>query len=263
MLTQQSATLDVNPESLLKKIQSGDLSAEQQLVSIYWRSLYFILNKRTNDPDLSEDLAQEAFIVVITKARAGEIEKPEALASFIRQVGVNLMIANYRKEKRRNTETSDEIEVQFPDSEQTTANKLNSKQVCQVVNQVMEELPTERDREILRRYFIYGQEKSVICEEYELKAVHFDRVLFRARSRLKQLIQHKLKVDLSQVSLSHLISIAVCLTLLTHQSSANNFEFSLNSVREPSVKGHLPIIELKERALFQKMSALEKQNERL
>jgi len=41
-------------------------------------------------------------------------------------------------------------------------------------------------------YYAKEEEKSSICDRLELTSAHFDRVLFRARSRLKQLIDFKL-----------------------------------------------------------------------
>ena len=81
----QGETL-VSPDVLLERIRNGDKQAEEALVSQYWRGLHYIVNRQTSDAELAADIAQDAFVVVITKARKGEIENAAAIASFIRNV---------------------------------------------------------------------------------------------------------------------------------------------------------------------------------
>lgn len=224
----------IEPATLLAEIASGNKKYEQYLVSNYWKGLYFVLNRRAQNPDLAADLAQETMLIVITKARNGEIENPAALPAYIRQTGVNLLIAHYRKETRRKTEDTDDIDVQFANTSVDASEKINIEQLVCVVKQVINELPTERDRQIILRHFQYGQNKAVVCQELELSTEHFDRVLFRARQRLKQILQAKLNVDLSKTSLSQLFSVAlVCFVYANIATS----ELNLIKVRE----GHSPL----------------------
>lgn len=198
----------VSPEVLLSEIASGNKGYEQKLVSNYWKGLYFVLNRQSQNPDLAADLTQEALLVVIVKARAGEITTPSALPAYIRQTGVNLLIAHYRKEQRRKTDDTDDIDVQFSDAAPELAQQMNTENLAALVDQVLRELPTERDKQILMRFYKYGEEKAVICQALDLSSDHFDRVLFRARQRFKQILRTKLNLDIQQVSLAHLLSFA-------------------------------------------------------
>jgi len=177
---------------LVVRIRAGDASAETALVNKYWKSLYFILNKRCNDTQLASDIAQDAFIVVIAKARNGEINSPEAIAAFIRQTGVNLLIAHYRKETRRATDTHGEVSFEIPDDKSNVERAVESRDTLKLVQQLISEMKVERDRDLLISYYAKEEEKASICKRLELTPAHFDRVLFRAKSRLKQLIDFKL-----------------------------------------------------------------------
>ena len=46
-----------------------------------------------------------------------------------------------------------------------------------------------RDREILVRLYLQEEEKDTICRDLGLEAEHFDKVLHRARGRLKELLE--------------------------------------------------------------------------
>lgn len=264
MLATEQGVASFSPEELVDRIHAGERSAEQELVSKYWRSLYFILNRRANDPDLASDMAQETFIVVINKAREGQIENPSALSAFIRQVGVNLLIASYRKDTRRKTDASDEIEIHFPDNAVDVQSKLNSQEVSKIVKQVMDELPTQRDRDLLYRYFVYGQDKSIICDEFDLTPAHFDRVLHRARNRLKQILELKLKVDLSTTNLSSLLGIALLIGIWSQQnlSTTENPDFSHQLMGDKTKTHHLPIIAVKDRPSYELDAELYQQKTR-
>ena len=221
------------PDSLLEKIKLGDKQAEQALVNKYYRTLQLILTQRSSDPELAADLTQEAFIVVLNKARKGEINDPSAIGAFIRNVGVNLLIANYRKETRHKTDTSEDIDIQVTDSSQQVDDKLNREEVGELVMQMVKELPTDRDRDLLLRYFVYGHEKREVCDALELSNAHFDRVLHRARSRLKQILQHKYNVEVSNLSISHLLTLSLLAlpTTAFHGLEHPSAEKITNSVR--------------------------------
>ncbi|MFT4928281.1 MAG: RNA polymerase sigma factor (sigma-70 family) [Phenylobacterium sp.] len=179
-------------QTLVSQIIDGHKPAEQALVERYWRGLYFILSRRSQDPDLAADIAQDTFIVVIAKARNGEVKNPAALKAFIRQVGVNLLIAHYRKTSRRDTQSVADLDIQVPDDSPDVYRKLYSENIVKLVRQLIDELKEPRDREILISYFVYDKDKAEICIALALSADNFDKVLYRARKRLKQLIEHKL-----------------------------------------------------------------------
>ena len=177
---------------LVIRITSGDMTAETELVNKYWKSLYFILKRRCDDPQLASDITQDTLLLVIAKARNGEIKTPDAIAAFIRQTGVNLLIAHFRKETRRATDIHGEVKFEIIDDKSNVERAVESRDSVKLVQQLISEMKVDRDRDILISYYADEEEKASICERLELKPAHFDRVLFRARSRLKQLIDFKL-----------------------------------------------------------------------
>ncbi len=59
----------------------------------------------------------------------------------------------------------------------------------QCVRQVIGELKTERDRQLLLRFYLAEDDKEQICSDLGLSSLHFNRVLFRARQRFKVLLE--------------------------------------------------------------------------
>ena len=95
---------------------------------------------------------------------------------------------------------------------------------------------------MLYRYFVYGQGKQVICAEFDISTEHFDRVLYRARKRLKQMMQVKLGIDLQKVSLNHLLSIGLIIGL-----SMGGEKIIYDDVRDFARAFHLICIAVKDR----------------
>lgn len=192
MLNDQVGSLVRPAGELVIRIGVGDKAAETELVNKYWKSLYFILNRRCSDQQLASDIVQDTFIVVITKARNGEINTPDAIAGFIRQTGVNLLIAHFRKETRRATDAHGEVSFEIPDDKTNVERAVESRDSLKLVQQLIGEMKVDRDRDLLVSYYANEEEKTSICKRLDLTSAHFDRVLFRARSRLKQLIDFKM-----------------------------------------------------------------------
>ncbi len=234
------------PLNLVERISSGDKTAEQELVEKYWHSLFFIVNRQAKNPDLAADITQDALITVINHSRDGKIDNPDAIAQYIRQVGMNMLIAHYRKENRHKVDSSEQIDVEFPDLSSDIPKEYAGIQMKKIVIQLMDDLPTDRDKDILLRHFVYDQSKKDICNELNITQDHFDKVLYRIRARLKQIIQVKLGVDLSKSSISQFLSLALILNCLLINDIENSENLDTVLVRENPSKLHLYVIEVKD-----------------
>jgi RNA polymerase sigma-70 factor (ECF subfamily) len=174
--------------NLVQRIKLGDGDAEAELWRRYSRGLLFLLRRRTGNPDLAEDLRQEVFRIAIERLRDRPLEDPEKLAAFLRGIAANLVAGDYRKTARRNT-TADSDAIDRVADEGTNPAELVSKQeIRELVKRLIDELPVARDREILRQFYVRDVDKDVICAELDIDSVHFNRVLFRAKQRLRELI---------------------------------------------------------------------------
>ncbi|WDE05285.1 sigma-70 family RNA polymerase sigma factor [Thalassomonas viridans] len=215
MARKESESVEFSAEAILKRIKEGDRSAERALVRQYWQGLHFILLRKCRDPELTKDILQDSFIVIINNARENLIENPATLASYIRKVGVHLLIAHFRKEKRRATTPAQDIQIYSDDKIPGLFQHLSAQDILQKVQQLIDEMPVQRDKELLRDFFVYGKDKEQICTAMELSCEHFDKVLYRARQRLKQLVQFELGPDSYLPDrLEAVLYIAIALALL-------------------------------------------------
>lgn len=176
---------------LVARIGRGERDAEAELVERYSRGVLVVLRHVTGDPDLADDLHQETFRVALEKLRAGGIDKPESLSAFLRATARNLATAVFRKRARQKTDADPEQIERVEDTRPSQQAAVERREDAELVRDVLGELRVERDRQLLFRYYIAEDDKQRICAELELSGRQFDRVLFRARQRFRQLLEER------------------------------------------------------------------------
>jgi RNA polymerase sigma-70 factor (ECF subfamily) len=133
-------------------------------------------------------LRQDTFIVAIEKLRTAALNDPERLAGYLRGVALNLLLAEQRKTARRATSADSDAVEAAADHGKGPFDNVSGEQVRQAVHLLLQELGTPRDREILTRLYIHDEDKESICRGLGVDAVHFNRVLFRAKQRFRALL---------------------------------------------------------------------------
>lgn len=175
---------------LVSRIMAGDRSAETELVERYAHPIRLILLKRTGCAQLANDLCQDTLLVTLKKVRAGQLRNPRCLSAFIRQTAVNISIDHFRKEKRYVHQDDGTISLHLSHRDHKDWD-IDSSTTRVVLEGALDQLTVTRDRDILRRYYLADEDKTQICSDMELSSSHFDRVLYRARQRMRQLINQQ------------------------------------------------------------------------
>jgi len=170
---------------IVARIAAGDRSAEADFVRHYERGVRLLVRRhcRPNDPAV-EDIAQEVLARVLERLRAGAIRDADALPAYVQTVVAYTALAEYRG--RRPTEPESTLD-NLP-SDDSPAERFSSNQVSALLKEVLAQLPVARDREILIRFYLEEQDKEDVCRQLGIEASHFHRVVFRARSRFRELL---------------------------------------------------------------------------
>lgn len=175
---------------LVRRIVAGDPAAEAELVQRFSRAVTFLLRRLAREEAMVEDLYQETFRLVIEKVRGGELREAERLPGFVSGMACNLFLGAVRRGGRRQKwQAEPEAAEAAPDPAPGQLAKLLAQERAAIVRRVLSELKNDRDREILSRYYIADQDKEEICRDLDLSDLHFNRVLFRARQRYRELFE--------------------------------------------------------------------------
>jgi RNA polymerase sigma factor (sigma-70 family) len=142
----------------------------------------------------AEDLTQETLQIVVERVRARTIDDPRKVFAFAAATARNLALNAARKVLRQQTvvdsELVDEL-AQNLEMEHSDLSEQDDRHLAEAVAALLEELPTERDRQLLMRFYLDGTDKQQLCRELGLSPKHFDRVLMRARTRLRTIVERR------------------------------------------------------------------------
>jgi RNA polymerase sigma factor (sigma-70 family) len=177
---------------LAARVARGDRDAEALLVERYTRPVLAVLQRRLQQPDLAHDLAHETFIIAFERLRGEGIDEPDRLSGFLRRTAINLAIGEQRKTTRRRTDSNSGTRLDdIVDDATGPFGRLALAELRKLVRHLIHSLPTERDRDLLWRYYVQEEDKETLCGAFNLSVEHFDRVLHRARGRLRELVEKK------------------------------------------------------------------------
>lgn len=170
---------------------SGDSTADDDLVSRYNQGVSIIVARIVKSRPATEDVSQETFKIVLEKIKHGDVRDPERLSGFVCGIARNTAI-NYLRRARKTASLEEVVNTeQIPDPAPSQLDNILSREKAFIVRRVISELKRERDREVLFRYFIAEEDKDGICRELNLTRPQFNRVVFRAIARFKELyLQH-------------------------------------------------------------------------
>jgi len=177
-----ASTVDESAELLAARIYQGDSTAETELINYFQRGLRLLILAKTYDASLTDDIVQEAFMICIEKIRQGKLRENDKTKPYLFAIAMNVLRDHRRKQQRFtdwNEEDDARTEEHLGESQMFEAERLR------VIKRYIQELPTQRDREILEDFYLNEVSKENLCRSLEIDSVHFSRVLFRAKQRLK------------------------------------------------------------------------------
>jgi RNA polymerase sigma-70 factor (ECF subfamily) len=173
------------------------------LIGVYrdYPGLRALILRRVRDPEVAADILQDAAVTTLEKLRNGQIAHPENIGGYLYRVAINHLRNHRRRDRSALCDAApiDELaEVQNdPDWE-----KVGRPQWAEAARRLLDEMPVARDRDLLMRFYLHDEDKEQICRELHLSEEHFNRVIFRARNRFRELLEHRgyWKADLLSIA---------------------------------------------------------------
>lgn len=174
-----------------KTLTPAEISA---LIEREYVGLRLLITKRAGDPQVAADLLNEALCTTWAKWQAGQIERPEMIAGYIFQVAMNLLRNHRRAMGTRPEKRASNDEFAGLQAVGEPRDEVTQSQIAARVKALVRSMGSERDRAALVRFYLDEEDKETICADMQLNPLQFDKVLHRARRRLRQLLEsHGLK----------------------------------------------------------------------
>lgn len=154
-----------------------------------YAGLVSLFSCKLRDRHLAEDLVNQAFLESLRKLRRGQIADPSRFSGFVYAVAFNLLRNHRRRLGNRPERRASEMALANFAAPHTPFELHSSSVMAQHLRHALAQLPIERDREVIRRLYLEEQSKDAICRELKLSMLNFDRIVFRARRRLRKVLE--------------------------------------------------------------------------
>jgi RNA polymerase sigma-70 factor (ECF subfamily) len=166
-----------------------DRAAVEALIARHYAGLRLLIQRRVGDTEAAADILNQAACTAWEKWQAGQVRRPEEIGGYIFQVAMNLLRNRRRKVAERADRRVDPELLEHLPANADAADRWLEKKIAARVKRLLQDLPSQRDREILVRFYLREEEKDAICHDLALAPDQFDKILHRARARLKELLE--------------------------------------------------------------------------
>jgi RNA polymerase sigma-70 factor (ECF subfamily) len=165
-----------------------DQKEVEKLIVANYPGLRTLLAQKAGDPQVGADLLNDAICTTWEKWQAGKIERAEQIAGYVFQVAMNLLRNHRRAAGERSDLRAPAAALDSLEAGSDSAADLGTSEMAKTVRKLLEDMDSPRDRMLLKRFYLDEEDKASICEELGLSPLQFDKVLHRARKRMRQAV---------------------------------------------------------------------------
>ncbi len=182
---------DADLADLAKRIQAGDAQAEALLLSRFMLGVRVLLRRHAHGAPIAiDDIAQDVLSAVLEQLRKGGVRDAVALPAYIRTAAMHRLHAEQRTLQNivQSHESIDGDDPRLIANNSHPGDELDTARKARHVRELLNSLPVERDREVLRRFYLQEESCETICAALDIEADHFRRVIHRARTRFREIL---------------------------------------------------------------------------
>lgn len=176
-------------QALVERIQLGEQAAMEDLYRLFSRGVRFYMCRHLGHQEL-EDKVHDTFVIVVQAIRRGELREPGRLMGFVRtivrrQVAACIDEAVSDRKDRMDLEAGANL-AGSQDPEESVIGHENAELIEKVLRKM-----SDRDREILQRFYLDDQPQEQICNEMGLSETQFRLLKSRAKTRFAEIGKKK------------------------------------------------------------------------
>jgi RNA polymerase sigma-70 factor (ECF subfamily) len=189
---EDEANAAVDWRDLVTRIQRGDDSGMEDLYRLFSRGIRFYLCRQLGMQEL-DDKVHDTFLIVVQAIKRGDLREPERLMGFVRTV-VRRQVAAHIDHvvHSRRDELHLDVGVRVADGGRNPEQTMAFQQKVDFMLEILNEL-SERDREILTRFYLDEQTQEEICQDMNLTETQFRLLKSRAKARFGELGKRRLQ----------------------------------------------------------------------
>jgi RNA polymerase sigma-70 factor (ECF subfamily) len=182
-------------EEIIRQAQQGNAGAFEQLYRRYSRRVYFLCLRMVKNDSEAEDLTQEAFLLLFRKIHTFRGEA--RFSTWLHRLTSNLVLMRFRKKRYPEVSLDATLESGEEDSRPIIEFGGPDPRLSGVIDHVnltraIEQLP-DGYKEVFILHDVEGYEHTEIAEILGRTVGNSKSQLFKARLRLRELLQEALR----------------------------------------------------------------------
>jgi RNA polymerase sigma-70 factor (ECF subfamily) len=176
---------------LVQQIKAGNDDGMEQLYKLFSRGIRYYLCRQLGPQEL-EDKVHDTFLIVVNAIRRGDLREPERLMGFVRTV-VRRQVAAYIEHAVHTRREQAELEsgITVADRTQNPEQEAIVRKKAELMKSALGAL-SQRDRDILVRFYLKEQPQEQICREMSLTETQFRLLKSRAKAKFGEIGKKKL-----------------------------------------------------------------------
>ena len=184
-------TTAVNWSVLVDQVRRGQDVGMEQLYRLFSRGIRYYLCRQLGAQEL-DDKVHDTFLIVVHAIQRGDLREPERLMGFVRTI-VRRQVAAYIDEAVHSRREQAELDTghAIVDLKENPEQIAMARQKADLMKSVLASL-SQRDREILERFYLNEQPQDQICEQMHLSETQFRLLKSRAKARFGEIGKKKL-----------------------------------------------------------------------
>lgn len=177
---------------LVMRIRKGEESGMEDLYHLFARGIRFYLCRQLGVQEL-DDKVHDTFLIVVQAIRRGDLREPDRLMGFVRTV-VRRQVAAHIDQvvHSRRDELHLDVGVRVIDGRRNPEQNMAFQQKVDFMLEILNQL-SDRDREILTRFYLHEETQEEICQGMDLTETQFRLLKSRAKARFGELGRRKLQ----------------------------------------------------------------------
>jgi RNA polymerase sigma factor (sigma-70 family) len=153
------------------------------LIKVHYSGLINLVGGLVRNKDLAADMLHQAIAITLEHIKAGRVGSAEQIPGYVYKTCQNLL-RNYRRNmgNRPDLRADPEQLETLPDDERVDFS--DEQWIKESVSLALRSL-SSRDRDVVMRFYLHDEDKEAICRDFNLSSTSFNKIISRARQRLK------------------------------------------------------------------------------
>jgi len=179
----RTASPQIDFSLLVARIRNGEDHAMYELYKVLCRGIRYYLCRQLGPQDI-DDKVHDTFMIVVNAIRRGDLREPERLMGFVRTVARHQVFSYIEKnvQSRRDEISLETAGLFVEDRKPTPEEEAVLRQRAEVMKATLAQL-SQRDREILERFYLREETQEQICREMRLTETQFRLTKSRAKAK--------------------------------------------------------------------------------